>query len=257
MTTSRSRSPLRLDARLGALSLSMLALATIGCSSASTGAATNSMSYGGTVADPHGTASFTFMFDAPVAAPPAPASGAALSAPAPVHGLGHIMRTADEMADVQGTWDGGQLSFTGGGYTLTGVMSGEVGQGTFTGPYGSGAFVLLGEGTPGSSHSFCGTFTGSDAGGSTAGSFSLTIAGSRAYGIIFPTSGASAGSATVFTGSAAGMTMNLSAPGANPMTATGMMAADRMSISGSYTVKDAGGAMIESGTWSGPMCLGM
>ena len=64
-----------------------------------------------------------------------------------------------------GTYDSasGTVSLTGGGYTLTGKLTGGTLSGTYTGPNGTGSFALQST-VSGAVVVFCGTYTGTSAG---------------------------------------------------------------------------------------------
>ena len=75
------------------------------------------------------------------------------------------LKLAGSSVSLTGSYDpaSGAFSLSGGGYTLTGMASAGGFSGTYTGPNGSGSFVLL-PASQGDVSVFCGAFKGDDDG---------------------------------------------------------------------------------------------
>jgi hypothetical protein len=140
-----------------------------------------------------------------------------------------------------GTYDSatGTLTIAGGGFSLTGKLTGSTLTGTYTGPNGAGSFALQAAVT-GAVNVYCGTYV-DDAGGSGGGTWNLVQgADNKLSGSYTPTGGTGSGLLTgTLTGAA--IALQVSTGGV----ANGTLAGD--TINGTYG-KDAA---TKAGTWTG------
>lgn len=137
-----------------------------------------------------------------------------------------------------GTWDDATktLSITGGGYSLTGTLSGSTLSGTYSGPNGAGSFALQAS-VSGAVNVYCGTYMGTGGGGT----WNLVQGGdNKLSGSYTPTAGGSGLLTGTLTGSA--IALNVSSGGA----ANGTISGD--TINGTY---GAPPAATDGGTWTG------
>ncbi len=78
----------------------------------------------------------------------------------------------------------GPLMLSGGGYNFTGIVSGDILGGTFSGPLGSGTFAMLVSASDGSVTLYCGSFTGT-----SSGTWNLAVSGPEIVGSFADTVG--------------------------------------------------------------------
>ncbi len=132
----------------------------------------------------------------------------------------------------------GDLTLTGGGYTLAGSFDGvDRLEGAFSGPGLSGTFVTAKRQS--GTAVYCGTFTGDDT-----GSFSFTVSGTKVLGTAVPTSG---GAPIPLDGVRTGTGITIYLPGTSLVLASGTISGS--SVSGTWDDQQG-----STGTWSGSAC---
>jgi hypothetical protein len=246
--------------RLAAASILVLAAAVGACSDSNNDNGGNpspaSTDYVGLLASTDGdTGPLSITFASPVAAPPAPqtATGPSFSSGAPVNATGTVSLGGSAPVAISGSVNGGALSMTGGGWTLTGtLLDGKI-TGTFTGPGGvSGSLAAISstEGSP--ALAFCGTFTGTDVTTNPPspdlGTFSAVVAGT----VVLGTAVGDGGTVTDFSGSATATSFTVSkTQGTVLLSASGTYNAT--STNGTYNIK-VSGVVATSGTFTGSIC---
>ena len=185
-------------------------------------------------------------------APPIPATSAAFSATGTVNAAGTLQLVgAGVPIGLTGTYasPGGPLATSGGGYSLTGTYGAGVISGTYTGPQGSGAFIM--EPYINGAATACGTFASQVA--TPSGNFDLAISGSGAVGLAWDVdqplllAGSISGDSLHLTGNASigGTMYSVAASG----TVSGT------SVRGTYSVS-SGGSVTDHGSWIGAPCSG-
>jgi hypothetical protein len=142
--------------------------------------------------------------------------------------------------NLTGTWNDATktLSITGGGYTLTGTLTGSTLSGTYMGPNGAGSFALQAAVT-GAVNVFCGTYMDS-AGGSGAGTWNLVQGADNKLSGSYTANGGNSG---LLTGTLTGDAIALTPSGGG--FANGTLAGDN--ITGTYGTKPG----ENKGTWTG------
>lgn len=162
-----------------------------------------------------------------------------LADPIPANAVtGTINLGNGKLVSLAGTYDAatGTVTLEGGGYTLTGKLTGGTLSGTYTGPNGGGAFALQST-VSGAVAVFCGTYTGD-----SSGTWNLVQGGDNTLAGSFTDT--AKGQSGILSGKLTGSDILLNPQGSTD-TAIGKLAGD--SVSGTYG--PPGGA--PKGTWSG------
>lgn len=148
---------------------------------------------------------------------------------------------ATDTVFLTGTLSGDTLLVTGGGYTFTGILSGNQFTGTYNGPGGSGSFVANASTSTAATRVFCGTYTETPPGTET-GTFNMVINANNTISVIAVD--ASDGAQTPFEGTLTGSTISIYVPGTpGAVIATGTLTGT--SVSGTYNSGST------DGTWTG------
>jgi len=249
---------LKSSPRLALAGLFLLAVAAGGCSDDSSnnpgGGPGASTTYEGLLAAENGlTGPLSITFASAVAAPSQQAgAGPELAAAAPVAATGTLQLGGSGVVALTGTVDGDAVNLSGGGYVLTGMLSGGTITGTFTGPGVVGSWVAAGGSTSNPAIALCGSFSSLDYTENPPtedfGSFSVVIARPVVLGLAVGSDGTTinlAGTATAST-----ITINLTTP-QGTLNATGEY--DAFGIGGTFEVL-VGGQVITDGSFSGGTC---
>jgi len=214
--------------------------------------------YAGFVASTNGqTGPLSITFASAVAAPPVmqqAGTGPSFSSGAPVNATGTVSINGGAAVAITGSLNGGTLTMTGAGWTLTGsLLHGQL-VGTFTAPgpvTGSLSAVASAPGSP--AKTFCGYFDGTDLTTnppeSVFGTFSVVIAGD----IVLGTAVSEGGNVFDFSGSATATTFTIhEVSGTGELNADGTY--DANGTEGLFNTK-VSGATVQTGGFVGyPDC---
>ncbi|HEX5004631.1 MAG TPA: hypothetical protein VFV65_04905 [Gemmatimonadales bacterium] len=247
--------------RWTAASLVLIAVAVSGCSDDDAPndpglpAATD---YAGFVASTDGqTGPLSITFASPVSAPPAvngAGTGPNPAGGAPVNATGTVSIGGGAAAAITGSIEGGTLTMSGGGWTLTGSLLNGMLVGTFTAPGGvTGSLSAVASASGSPAKTYCGYFEGSDLTAdppeAVYGTFSVVIAGD----VVLGTAVSEGGNVIDFSGTATATAFTIATTTTEgTLNASGSY--DGESTEGTYNVK-VSGTTVQTGAFIGyPSC---